>query len=164
MLKIALLVIDMQKGFIQGKELGERATQASEYINEVAGYLRTNGHYVFIVQDVEVEGGIESSSFEVIPEIQQAESDIRITKEWSNSFWKTDLEQQLRDKQVEVIIVAGYAAEHCVLFTYNGAMERGFTTAVLQNGVLSQHASAIKSMYRDRHVISYPIIEIMAKY
>jgi nicotinamidase-related amidase len=84
-----------------------------------------------------------------------------MAKEFSNAFWKTDLEQLLRENGVEFVIVAGFAAEQCVTFTINGAIERGFQAAVLQKGVLSTQPEAIPSIYRDRHMISYPVIEFL---
>ncbi|MNV18044.1 Isochorismatase family protein [compost metagenome] len=71
------------------------------------------------------------------------------------------MEQLLREHGVEFIIVAGFAAEHCVTFTINGAQERGFQAALLQKAILSTRPDAITSIYRDRHMISYPVIEFL---
>ena len=62
---------------------------------------------------------------------------------------------------MDFVVVAGYAAEYCVLFTYNGARERGFKTAMLQGGIVSSKPDAITGAYRDRNLISYPVIEAM---
>lgn len=58
-------------------------------------------------------------------------------------------------------MIAGFAAEYCVTFTANGAVERGFHAAILQRGIISTKTDAIHFIYRDRHVISYPVIEFM---
>ena len=34
-----------------------------------------------------------------------------------------------------IVIVSGLAAEHCVLFTYNGALERGYDASILQHEI-----------------------------
>ncbi|HEY2494346.1 MAG TPA: cysteine hydrolase, partial [Paenibacillus sp.] len=60
------------------------------------------------------------------------------------------------------VIIAGFAAEHCVLFTYNGAIERGFKPVILQQGILSTQSDVIISTYRERNMISYPVIEYLA--
>lgn len=62
---------------------------------------------------------------------------------------------------VGLVIVAGFAAEHCVTFTFNGARERGFKAAVLHNGVVSENPDAVNEIYRDRPTVSYPVIEFM---
>ncbi|XMB25311.1 cysteine hydrolase family protein [Paenibacillus sp. BR2-3] len=84
-----------------------------------------------------------------------------MTKEHSNAFWKTELEQILLNQGIELVIIAGFATEHCVLFTYNGAIERGFKPVILQQGILSTESDVILSTYRDRNVVSYPVIEYL---
>ena len=125
--------------------------------------LRSNDHVVVHVQDVE---GLEESSpedYRIISEVNVNEKDLTVTKESSNAFWQTELESTLKSHGVELVIISGFAAEECVLFTYNGAMERGFRPVMLQNGILSTHQEAVTSTYRDRNVISYPVVDYLIK-
>lgn len=161
-IKIAFLIIDMQNLFLQGEMEKLPVNNACEYINHVSGLLRSKGHLVVHIQDM--EGANEDTDPEarnIISEITVEPQDCRVKKEFSNAFWKTDLETLLRDQEVGLVIVAGFAAEHCVTFTINGAIERGFQTAALQKGVLSTQTEAITSLYRDRHMISYPVVEFL---
>lgn len=163
-MKIGLLVIDMQKIFLQDQMKKLNVNKACEYINYVADLIREKDHYVIHIQDV--EGADELADPELlnfIPEIHVNERDIRITKESSNAFWNTELEQTLLNHDIGLVVVAGFAAEHCVLFTYNGAIERGFKTVMLQNGILSENQDVIAATYRDRHMISYPVIKFMVE-
>ena len=135
---------------------------ACEYINYVSKLLREKGQVVVHIQDVEGSSeDTDPAARNVIPEITVDPKDIRITKEYSNAFWQTDLEQVLRDQGVGFVIVAGFSAEYCVTFTTNGAVERGFKAVILQRGIVSEKADAIQSIYRDRHVVSYQAIEFM---
>ena len=154
-MKIGFLVIDMQAVHLQGVE-AQMINNACEHINYVAELLRSNDHPVIHVQDIEGITEANRGEFDTISEIQIKDTDLMLTKEYSNSFWKTELEQILRDRGVEVLIIAGNAAEHCVLFTYNGARERGFNTVILQNGILSKYQDVITATYRDRNLISHP--------
>ena len=160
-MKIALLIVDMQIGFLQEERLKPKVTKACEHINYVSDMLRNGGHTIIHVQDVEVEGGEDSDNFEIIPNVTVADADLFLRKEWSNAFWKTDLERLLVDQGVSFVIVAGFAAEHCVLFTFNGAIERGFKTAILHGGIISRHEDVMDMTYRERFIISYPAIEFM---
>ncbi|MCR8641071.1 isochorismatase family protein [Paenibacillus sp. N1-5-1-14] len=162
-MKVAFLIIDMQIECVDHEHIMPCAIQASEYINEVSGYFRKYGYPVVIVQDLELEGGAENPKFEFIPQINIEESDIRVHKEYSNSFWKTDLEQILRDQGVELVVIAGFAAEYCALFTYNGALERGFKTVFLQNGVVGNHPDSVTKINRDYQVASYSVINMLLK-
>ncbi|WP_379138841.1 cysteine hydrolase family protein [Paenibacillus sp. sgz500958] len=161
-MKIAHLIIDMQFIYLQEDPIEKKIIdKACMYINHVADLVRAKDHIVVHIQDIE---GIQDSTketYEIIPEIQIKDTDIRLTKESSNSFWNTELEQILRSHGVELVIISGFAAEHCVLFTYNGAAERGFRPVILQNGILSTKPDIITSTYRDRNLISYPVVEYL---
>lgn len=159
-MKIGILVIDLQPVHLQGVDKSF-IVRACEYINYVSDMLRSKDHVVIHVQDIEGMDESNKESFQTIPEVQIKEQDIIVTKEYSNSFWQTDLEQILRDRNVELLIISGFAAEHCVLFTYNGATERGFKPVILQNGILSTHSDVVTSMYRDRNLISHPVIKYL---
>jgi nicotinamidase-related amidase len=158
-MKIGLLIIDMQNVFLRGFKNKGALEDMTGYINYVADLLRSNGHCIVLVQDVEGADDPDSELFDVIPEIQVGEQDIRIRKEASNAFWDTKLQEILIENEVDLVIVSGFAAEHCVLFTYNGAIERGFQAVMLQHGILSLHDEAVQSTYQYRNVISHPVVE-----
>lgn len=162
-MKAALLVIDMQNIFLQENMERFNVGAACEYINHVAGLMRENGQVVIHVQDVEDAGAVTGEQLDFIPEIHLDHRDIRLTKEKSNAFWGTKLEQILVEQEVGLVVISGFAVEHCVLFTYNGALERGFKAAMLQKGIISSHPEAITATYRDRHVVSYPVIDFFVK-
>ncbi|SDX07395.1 cysteine hydrolase family protein [Paenibacillus sp. CF384] len=159
-MKIGFLIIDMQTIHLEGLDK-QKIERASEYINYVSDTLRSNHQLVIHIHDI--EGMTESNRdvFDTVPEIQVQDTDIIVSKESSNAFWQTELEQVLLKHEVELVILAGFAAEQCVLFTYNGASERGFKPVILQNGILSKHHDVITSTYRDRNLISHPVIKYL---
>jgi len=156
--KIGFLIIDMQKIFLQDQYEALNVEGACEYINYVANLIRSKNHLVIHIQDIEGSNEINSELLSIIPEIKVDKEDVCITKEHSNAFWNTELEQILLDNGISLAIIAGFAAEHCVLFTYNGAIERGFKSVILQNGILSTKSDVITQTYRDRNIISHPVI------
>lgn len=159
-MKIGFLIIDMQAVHLQELEK-KTIDRACEYINYVSDALRSNNHAVIHIQDTEGMTDANREDYRTIPDVQQTEQDFIVTKESSNAFWKTELERLLAEHGIELVILAGFAAEQCVVFTYNGAAERGFKPVLLQNGILSTHQDAITSMYRDRNVISYPVVNYL---
>ncbi|MBI1193704.1 MAG: isochorismatase family protein [Bacteroidetes bacterium] len=72
---------------------------------------------------------------------------------------KTLSHDQLQRAGVHLVMVSGFSAQHCVLATYLGAVERGYKAAILQQGVTSANPAAILEVYRDRHMVSYPVLE-----
>lgn len=157
-MKLALLIVDMQKLFIDPYRDRMDVNRACEHINYVAGMLREAGHPVIRIRDVEEKDAGEERLAE-IPEIVAASSDLQVEKVHSNAFWETNLEAILREHAPDLVIVSGYAAQYCVLATYNGAAERGFRAVLLQGGILSEHADAVAAAYRDRNLISHPVIK-----
>lgn len=159
----ALLIIDLQEGHIPGPRKRGEVEEVCMYINYVSSLFRDAGKPIVVIQDIEVEGGIDSEDFAVIPEIELTGGELIFHKEWSNAFWKTNLEDVLRQEGVDFVIVCGFAAEHCVTFTYNGAKERGFGAAYLQNGLLGEHPNAVQAVTEVRPLISYPVIASILK-
>ena len=162
-MSIALLIIDMQKQFYESEEHKKNLDDALEYINEMANMFRKFDKPVVIIQDEAAGQGPGSNGYEVIDSLVTKDSDYWISKVYSNAFWKTDLEKLLNDMGVEFVVVSGFAAEYCVLFTYNGAREREFKASILQNGIAGIDPQAVKETYSIRSVISIDALEFILK-
>ncbi|MBK8983450.1 MAG: cysteine hydrolase [Ignavibacteria bacterium] len=160
-MKTAFIIIDMQKTYLDGIVDKKKIGTASWYINYSADLMRKKDHLVIHVQDIEGMNDSNANEYDIIEGIKIAESDLKVKKTYSNSFWNTELEGILKTNGIEFVILCGFSAENCVLFTYNGAAERGFKCVILQNGILSANDDAVMNIYRDRNVISYPVIEFM---
>ena len=159
-MKIALLIIDMQNQFLETKRGSRFFKTAVEHINYVADMLRRSNQMVVHIQDVE-DVDPAGKGIEIVDEIVREERDITVQKENSNAFWKTSLEKTLEDASVDYVLISGFAAEHCVLFTYQGAQERGYTAAILQNGVIPDYEDGVGWLYRTRQIISYSSVEYL---
>jgi nicotinamidase-related amidase len=62
---------------------------------------------------------------------------------------------------VRFVVVSGFAAEYCVLFTYNGAVERGFGVSLLQKGIAGDTEEGIRTIQLLRPVISLQALGYM---
>ena len=162
-MNIAMLIIDMQKGCMEMGDSRETMLLATEYINEVSSYFRKAGKPVIVIQDREVDGGPGNEGYEVIDQVVVEETDIMLSKIHSNSFHETQLESILHDLGVEFLVITGYAAEYCVLFTYNGARERGFGASLLQHGLAGLSKARVEDTQLIRSVISYEALEFFLK-
>lgn len=162
-MNIAMLIIDLQKGVLESEESKETVKDAVEYINEVSGYFRKAGKPVIVIQDVGVDGGPGSEGYELIDGLEVEETDIQLEKVHANSFYETQLEKILHDLDVEFLVISGFAAEYCVLFTYNGARERGFGTSLLQHGIAGMTKKGVRDIQILRPVISYEALRFLFK-
>ncbi|HCN36257.1 MAG: isochorismatase family protein [Ignavibacteria bacterium] len=159
--RIALLNIDMQKIYLKDVAEQKDITEVCEYINYTADILRNKNQEVIHIKDIENLTEEDKNEYEIIPEIKIREGEKIITKIYGNSFWETELESYLKTKNINFLILSGFAAENCVLFTYNGAIERKFTPVILQNGILSSKKDNVFSTYRDRQIISYSAVNFI---
>jgi len=162
-MKAALLIIDMQKQFRQEIMLDRNFPNALEHINYVAKIMRDHGQHVIIIKDVEGYTDFGDDRLSFIDEVKLDTSDISVRKVFPNAFWKTELEEILNKHAIDYLILSGFAAEHCVQATFQGAKERGFTAAILQNGILSTQPDVISATYRDRAIVSYATIEYLVR-
>jgi nicotinamidase-related amidase len=161
-MKMALVVIDMQKCFLSEYSDLHQIKECCMYINHVGQVLRSAGHMVIHIKDMEEAEVQSAEQLNFTDDIEVDPKDMVVEKRQSNAFWNTNLEQIVLGHEVDLLILCGQAAEHCVVFTYNGAQERGQTAVILQNGVLSRKAGRVEALIEDRNVISYPAIEVMA--
>ena len=157
-MNMALLIIDVQEAYVGRKRGTDEFRRAFAYINATAELFRKNELSVVTVRDV--ESG-DSEEYRNADELKSGDTDIDITKVYQNSFWKTDLEDILKSKDVDFVVVCGNAAEYCVLSTYNGAQERDFKAAMLQNGIFAASETGQRDIVFNRAVVSYEVLEYM---
>jgi nicotinamidase-related amidase len=162
MSKVALLVIDMQKNCKEATSCKVAFEKAVEYINEISEYFRKKNHPVVIIQDLEA-GGAETEGFKCVEELIVSDNDFFVHKTYNNAFWETELHTILKNEGVDCVVISGFAVEHCVLFTYNGAIERGYNTFLLQNAMAGFDDEEIKRIPSLRSVISYEALEYFLK-
>jgi len=162
MSKVALLIIDMQENCKEATSCKASFEKAVEYINEISQFFRKEKHPVVIIQDVE-GGGEGTEGFQCVKELVVSDKDFFVHKTYSNAFWETELETILKKEGVDCLVISGFAVEHCVLFTYNGAIERGYSTFLLQNGVAGFDDDEIKRIHLLRSVLSYEALEYFLK-
>ena len=159
----ALIVVDMQNGFIDGKgsmaQLGfdwEKLAVASPGVQRlVAGARKADvpvfwTRYVYEpdfrdggVQMEEIMPGLKEVNLcvagtwdsEIHPDMKPEDSDIIIDKNRPSSFYATRLESYLRSQQIENVVVCGVTTNICVETTVRDASQRDFRTFVVRDAV-----------------------------
>lgn len=162
-MSMALLVVDVQKEFFNNDKYRPIIEPTLEYINEAADFFRQAGHPVVFIQDEEAGEGPGSEGYELVDELIIKEGDHRLSKVYSNSFMKTGLYDLLKSRGIKFVVVAGFAAEYCVLFTLNGALERDFEASLLQHGVSGETLDRVNDTYLVRPTISLNAIYYICK-
>lgn len=160
--KPAFLIVDMQKNCQDSASSQASFSTALWYINTVGDLFRKRSLPVIIIQDLE-DGGPGTEGFDCVEELKIESRDFHIHKLFSNAFWQTELDSILKANDVDFVIIAGFAAEHCVLFTFNGARERGYKAVLLQNGIAGLDEDEVKRIQLLRPVINFRALEYFIK-
>lgn len=161
-MKIALLVIDMQKQYAFANEEKTCLTlKAVEVINPVIDLFREKSLPIICIQHMEKDAGVipGTEGFNNIEELAILHSDIHVTKTYGNGFNKTNLEETLQELNVDTVIITGYCAEHCVLSTYRGALDADITPIILRNGLSSGSRENIRFVENISEVISFGALQ-----
>ncbi len=128
--KSALVVIDVQVGIMK------TAYQGQEIIERIAGLVdraRAAGVPVVWVQHSDEELILNSPEWQLPPELVPAEGEARIYKKYRNSFEATDLESVLEKLNVGHVYICGAESNHCVRFTTQGALDRGYDATFISD-------------------------------
>lgn len=134
----ALLILDPQNDFFGKDNPNLPAFQATVPVINAAIALFRDQHWPIIFIQHTSNRKLEGSEIWIIyPQFDQRPDDIYLNKTQFSAFWKTHLEETLRENQVDSVIVCGYMAEYCVLSTLRGAAERGFDAVILEDSIAS---------------------------
>ncbi|MEL3971678.1 cysteine hydrolase family protein [Rossellomorea oryzaecorticis] len=132
----ALIIIDVQKGmFIKGAAVykGEELISTLKTLIEKA---RSTDTPVFYVQHNAPAGKpleVGKEGWEIHDEIKPRPGDPIIQKETPNSFLHTKLEEELNERGIKHIHIAGIQTEACVDTTCRSAFSKGYKVTLISD-------------------------------
>lgn len=142
-LKTAILVVDMQNDFVHEKgALRVPAAAATvEPIRDLLDRARKAGAKVVYTQDWHAPEDREFRIWpahcvagtwgaEVVAELSPLPNEPRVKKTTYDPFFRTDLEELLREKGAENLVIVGTVANICVLHAAGSAALRGLRVVV----------------------------------
>ena len=173
----AFLIIDMLKdNFDESKNLPitPLAREIIAPINSLISVFRREGWPIvfstdaFHEEDFVFKGHMKPHSLEgtegaeVIDELDRKEEDLWLPKPRFSAFFKTDLDQWLRKREITLCAVAGIATNFCVLTTVMDAICHDFKVALLEDcsAALDKNIhQQILAVYRRNPL--YPLLRVM---
>lgn len=118
--KTCLLLVDVQNGLFPTIH----PTQADEVRKNIPSLLaaaRRHGHLVIHIQHLSISPTSvlhpDAPGVSIHSCAQPLHDELLITKDANSAFIGTDLEQILRDAQLDILVIAGLVTEHCVSTT-----------------------------------------------
>lgn len=136
MSRIAVIVIDVQKKFFSGQAAAYRANDVIDGINRVTDAARSKDAPVFFVQhESDANGPLAhgSDAWQLPASLVREQNDGTIFKTVGDSFQNTSLAEQLREKDIDSVLLCGYASEFCVNATARRAELLGLRTMVVSD-------------------------------
>ena len=162
----ALLIIDMINDFLDPKGAlycGNEVRQIIPPLAVILEQFRRDKKLVVFLCDHHEEDDPEFQAFpkhavagtwgaEIIPELAPKEGEIIVPKTRFSGFFKTNLEDILRQNQVDTVCLTGVCTSICVMDTAADAFFRDFKIKVFEKAVgdfdPEMHAFALKRMQR----------------
>jgi len=131
----ALIIVDVQDG-LDAPQLGKRNNPDAEYnMARLLADWRTNQRPIYHVQHMSTNPNSTlrpDQPGNAIKQIVEPQGDEPvIQKTISNAFVGTDLENRLREAEIQSVVVVGLTTEHCVSTTARIAGDLGFNTIVV---------------------------------
>ena len=126
----ALLVIDVQRSVVAG---AHQRDDVIANINALVGKARAEDVPVIWVQHSDAEMPEGSAGWQYVDELQRTESEPVVHKHFGDSFEETVLEDELAQRGVGKLIVAGAQTDACVRSTLHGALARGYDAVLVSD-------------------------------
>ncbi|MEM1194528.1 MAG: cysteine hydrolase family protein [Pseudomonadota bacterium] len=143
----ALTIIDVQKGmFAYGDpHHGEAVVDRLAQLLDAA---RASGAPIFFVQHDGGEGSPlapNSEGFDFHAALAPNPDEDVTLKRHCSVFQATDLEQKLRERGVDGLVIGGMQTEFCIDTAVRGAFERGFAVTLIADGHTTFDTPALRA-------------------
>ncbi len=131
------MIIDVQKGMFAEDDPVANGSEFLETLRDLIVQAREANIPVVYVQHIGSENSplaLDSPGFPIHPAIAPGVGELVIRKHHSDSFCDTILQQELKKRGVEKIIMAGIQTEFCVDTTCRRAYSLGYEVILVQDG------------------------------
>src|SRR5579859_1523972 len=148
----ALIVVDLQKGIVALPTAHPAAEIIAQNRKLLAAFRERGLPVVLVNVSAGAPGRTEQPRFDIsalpsdwitlIPQLDQQQGDILVTKRSWGAFVNTDLEQQLKARRVTQVVVTGVATSIGVEATARQAYELGFNVTLASDAMTDLHPEA----------------------
>ncbi|MFA7090722.1 MAG: cysteine hydrolase family protein [Arcobacteraceae bacterium] len=132
----ALLIIDIQNDYFQGGKCElVNPKEASLKAKVLLEHFRKNSMPIFHIQHINLRQGAtyllpNTLGVEIDENVKPLEHEIRIEKNFPNSFLETNLEWELEKLHVKELVICGMMSHMCIDSTTRAAFDLGFDCTV----------------------------------
>jgi nicotinamidase-related amidase len=152
-MRSALLIIDVQNGILRGLGAGGRQAVLDAALNETVRRLqqlqqraRAAGAPVILVQNDSEPGhrlAVDSEGWRLRDEIRPLPGEPVVRKTACDSFFETDLAEQLAKRQITHLVIGGCMTQYCVDTTCRRAVTLGYDVTLLADGHMTADSGGL---------------------
>lgn len=142
---VALLVIDVQQALFKRSTPIYQAEQLLHNINALVERAHRSGVLVVYIQHANQSLLVKGSEdWQLHPQMQPTEADLRIHKRHGSAFQDTALEQELTARGVHRLVVTGLVTHGCVKTTCLDAKRLGYDVVLASDAHSNYSKQALK--------------------
>ena len=142
----ALIIVDMLNDFVDGKLANPKAQAIVEPLQRLLAHAREDGWVVVFSNDAHHSDDPElkvwgehamagTPGADVIPQLAPHEGEIVSPKRDYGAFDGTGLDEQLKERGVDEVVIAGQHTHICVRHSSYGALRRGYDISIPRDAV-----------------------------
>jgi len=142
----ALIIVDMLNDFVDGKLANPKAQAIVEPLQRLLAHAREDGWVVVFSNDAHQPEDPElrvwgehsmagTPGAQVIAQLEPREGEIVSPKRDYGAFDGTGLDEQLKERGVDEVVVAGQHTHICVRHSSYGALRRGYDISIPRDAV-----------------------------
>jgi len=151
MKKVALLLIDVQKGF-DDPIWGERNNpNAENNIKALLSEWRKKGYPIIHIKhcSLEINSPLHpnENGNDFKDEAKPQNGEKQFTKTVNSAFIGTDLEKYLRNQNIEVLVFVGFTTDHCVSTSVRMAANLGFRATLISDATVTFNRIGIDNIH-----------------
>jgi len=135
----ALLVVDVQKGVVEGTH--ERDAVVGN-VGSLVEKARQEGVPIVWVQHSDDGLAKGSDEWRIVPELSPGDTEPLVEKSYADAFEETTLESVLSDLGVGRLVVAGAQTDECIRSTLHGALVRGYDATLVSDAHTTEDQTA----------------------
>ena len=138
-MKKALILIDIQNDYFPGGNCElVGITESGLKSRDLLTYFRENRLPLFHIQHVEQDADAEffvpnSPGVEIHEIVKPTPDETIIQKHTPNSFLHTTLEANLRNEEIDHIVITGHMSHMCVDSTARAALDHGYRCTIIED-------------------------------
>jgi nicotinamidase-related amidase len=142
----ALIIVDMLNDFVDGKLANPKAQGIIEPLQRLLGHARDEGWVVVFSNDAHQPDDPElrvwgehamagTPEADVIPQLEPRDGEIVSPKRVYGAFDFTGLDEQLKERGVDEVVITGQHTHICVRHSSYGALIRGYGITIPRDAV-----------------------------